>query len=70
MLFGALVVISVAWPEGVEYILTVRLLRTAWGLAVAGGSLFAAALAANQSGKSLGSSLIPTSWGDLWTPRR
>jgi copper transport protein len=65
MLFGALVVIAVAWPEGVEYILTVRHLRTAWGLAVAGSYLYAAALAAQQSGGSLGGSLIPTGWGDL-----
>ncbi|MBI4934684.1 MAG: copper resistance protein CopC/CopD [Actinobacteria bacterium] len=65
MLFGALVVIAIAWPEGVEYILTVRHLRTAWGLAVAGSYLYAAALAADQSGGSLGGSLIPTGWGDL-----
>jgi copper transport protein len=65
MLFGALVVIAIAWPEGVEYILTVRHLRTAWGLALGGSYLYAAALAADQSGNSLGSSLIPTGWGDL-----
>jgi copper transport protein len=65
MLFGALVVIAVAWPEGVEYILTVRYLRTAWGVALIGTYLFVAALAAEQSGDGLGSSLIPTAWGDL-----
>lgn len=65
MLFGALVIIAIAWPEGVEYILTVRHLRTAWGLAIAGSYLFAAALAADQGGGSLGSSLMPTGWGDL-----
>ena len=65
MLFGALVVIAVAWPEGVEYILTVRYLRTAWGVALIGTYLFVAALAAEQSGDGLGSSLSPTAWGDL-----
>ena len=65
MLFGALVVIAIAWPEGVEYILTVRYLRTAWGIALIGTYLFVAALAADQSGDGLGSTLIPTSWGDL-----
>jgi hypothetical protein len=34
VLFGALVLIVVAWPEGVEYILTVRFLRTVWAVAV------------------------------------
>lgn len=65
MLFGALVVIAVAWPEGVEYILTVRYLRTAWGVALIGTYLFVAALAAEQSGDGLGAALIPTAWGDL-----
>jgi putative copper export protein/methionine-rich copper-binding protein CopC len=65
MLFGALVVIAIAWPEGVEYILTVRHLRTAWAVAVGGTFLFVAALEAQQSRGSLGGSLIPTSWGDL-----
>ena len=65
MLFGALVVIAIAWPEGVEYILTVRHLRAAWGIAFAGSYLFAAALEGVQSGNGIGSSIIPTSWGDL-----
>lgn len=65
MLFGGLVVIAIAWPEGVEYILTVRHLRTVWVVAAGGTFLFVAALEASQTGKGLGSSLIPTSWGDL-----
>jgi copper transport protein len=65
MLFGALVIIAMAWPEGVEYILTVRYLRTAWGIALGGTFLFVGALAAEQTGNGLGSSLVPTSWGDL-----
>ncbi len=65
MLFGALVVIAVAWPEGVEYILTVRYLRTAWGIATGGTFLFVGALTAQQTGNSLASSLSPTAWADV-----
>jgi copper transport protein len=65
MLFGALVVIAIAWPEGVEYILTVRHLRAVWAVALGGSFLYAAALEGVQSGNGLGSSIIPTSWGDL-----
>jgi copper transport protein len=65
MLFGSLVVIAIAWPEGVEYILTVRHLRAVWGIALGGSFLYAAALEGVQSGNGIGSSIIPTSWGDL-----
>ena len=65
MLFGSLVVIAIAWPEGVEYILTVRHLRAVWGIALGGTFLYAAALEGVQSGNGIGSSIIPTSWGDL-----
>jgi copper transport protein len=65
MLFGALVVVAVAWPEGVEYILTVRYLRTAWGIATVGTFLFVGALTAQQTGNGLASSLSPTAWADL-----
>jgi copper transport protein len=65
MLFGALVVIAIAWPEGVEYILTVRHLRAVWGIALGGSFLYAAALEGVQSGNGIGSSIMPTSWGDL-----
>jgi len=65
VVLGSLVVIAVAWPEGVEYILTVRFLRTAWATALVGSYLFAGALAASQSGKGLGAALVPTGWGGL-----
>ncbi|MFZ4720344.1 MAG: copper resistance CopC/CopD family protein [Ilumatobacteraceae bacterium] len=64
MLLGGLVVIAVAWPEGVEYILTVRYLRTAWILALVSTFLFVGALTAQQTGNGLGSSLVPTAWTD------
>ena len=43
VLFGSFVLIVVAWPEGIEYILTVRFLRTAWGVAIV-SSVFVAIL--------------------------
>ena len=65
VLFGSLVLITIAWPEGVEYILTVRFLRTTWIISVVSTYLFAGALAASQTGAGIGSALVPTGWGDL-----
>jgi copper transport protein len=65
ILFGSFVVIAVAWPEGVEYILTVRFLRTAWFVAGAGAYFYAAAMAGQISGDGIGAGLIPTSWTSL-----
>ena len=65
VLFGSLVLIAVAWPEGVEYILTVRFLKTTWLFTLISSLLYAGALQASVSGSGLGSSLSPTSWGDL-----
>ena len=65
VLFGSLVVIVVAWPEGVEYVLTVRFLRTAWVLAAVSSYLFAGAVSADYTGGGLGSALSPGSLVDL-----
>ena len=65
IVLGSLVVIAIAWPEGVEYILTVRFLRYAWGLALIGSALFAGALTASQTGDGLGASMMPTAWSHL-----
>jgi len=65
VMLGSLVIIAVAWPEGVEYILTVRFLRWAWVWALGWTYFFAGATAADVTGESLGSTLIPTGWGDL-----
>ena len=65
VLFGSLVLIVVAWPEGVEYILTVRFLRTVWLVAIAASVAVAILLTAQQTGSSIGASLSPTSWIDL-----
>lgn len=65
VLFGSLVVIVVAWPEGVEYVVTVRFLRIAWVIAAVSTYLFAGAVGAQQTGGGLGSALSPGSLGDL-----
>jgi len=65
LLFGAIVIISFAWPEGIEYAITVRYLRSAWIFTAVSTYLFTATAAANVSGDGIGSGLIPTSWGDL-----
>jgi copper transport protein len=65
VLFGSLVLIATAWPEGVEYILTVRFLRSAWLMTLAFAIFNAACVAARISGDGIGSSLSPTSWGKL-----
>jgi putative copper export protein/methionine-rich copper-binding protein CopC len=63
--FGALVLIAAAWPEGVEYLITVRFLRAAWVLALIGTLLFTSAAAAAVTGSSLGSGFNPGAWFDL-----
>jgi len=65
VLFGSLVLIAIAWPEGVEYVLTVRFLRTAWGVAVLGAVLNVITLTASTTGRAIGSSVLPTEWSDL-----
>jgi putative copper export protein len=65
VLFGSFVLIATAWPEGVEYILTVRFLRSAWLLTLVFAIFNAACMRAQITGKGIGSSLSPTSWGDL-----
>jgi copper transport protein len=65
VVFGSLVLIATAWPEGVEYILTVRFLRSAWLLTLAFAIFNAACVAARISGEGIGTSLSPTSWDVL-----
>jgi putative copper export protein/methionine-rich copper-binding protein CopC len=65
VVFGALILIAAAWPEGVEYLITVRFLRAAWVLALIGTLLFTSAAAAAVTGSSLGSGFNPSAWFDL-----
>ncbi|MEX1104668.1 MAG: CopD family protein [Ilumatobacteraceae bacterium] len=64
-LLGSFVLIVMAWPEGVEYILTVRFLRSTWILALVGTVLTVVLLTAQTSGRSIGGSLSPFAWLDL-----
>jgi len=65
VLFGSLVLITYAWPEGIEYILTIRFLRYTWIIAVLSTALLVVCLSAEATGKSIGSSLSPSGWFDL-----
>ncbi len=65
IIFGALVLIGVAWPEGPEYVITVRFLRSMWALALIGTVLFLVAFTADETDRSLGASLSPSAWFDL-----
>lgn len=64
-LFGALVLIGTAWPEGPEYVITLRFVRSLWVLAAVGTVLFVIAYSAEVSGDSFGASLNPTAWFEL-----
>lgn len=66
MVFGSLIVIAAAWPEGVEYLVTIRFLRAAWIVAFLGTFLYVAAAAAAVTGSGLGSGLNPAKWLDLF----
>jgi len=64
-LLGSFVLIVLAWPEGVEYILTVRFLRSTWIIALLGTVLTVVFLTAEATGRSVGASLSPLAWLDL-----
>jgi copper transport protein len=66
VLLGALVVIAAAWPEGVEYLVTIRFLRAVWIVAVLGSLLYVAAATAAVTGSGLGSGFNPANWVDLF----
>lgn len=64
-LFGGLVVITAAWPEGVEYLVTIKFFRGVWILALISTLLFTAAATAAATGRGLGGGFNPTAWLDL-----
>lgn len=66
VVFGSLVLIAAAWPEGVEYLLAIRFIRAAWALAFFGTLLYVAAATAAVSGTGLGSGFNPANWVDLF----
>ncbi len=65
ILFGALVVIAAAWPEGVEYLVTIRFIRSAWIVSLVGTVLYVAAASAGVNGESFGAGFNPSLWADL-----
>ena len=66
VLLGSLVLIAAAWPEGVEYLVTIRFIRAVWIVALVGTLLYVAAATAAVSGSGLGSGFNPTNWVDLF----
>ena len=66
VLFGSFILIVAAWPEGPEYILAVRFLRSIWLLATVGTLLYVIALSAAVRGESFGNGLNPGGWLDLF----
>ena len=66
VLFGSFVVIAAAWPEGVEYLITIRFLRATWTVAFVGSLLYVAAATAAVTGTGLGSGFNPVNWIDLF----
>ena len=51
VLFGSLVLIVAAWPEGPEYVLALRFLRTAWVVGLVGTFIYVVALSAAREGR-------------------
>ena len=65
------VLIAIAWPEGVEYILTVRFLRSAWLLTLAFAVFNVGVRRRRRSpARASAASLSPTAWGTSPTRRR
>jgi copper transport protein len=66
VLLGSLVLIAAAWPEGVEYLVTIRFIRATWIVALIGTLLYVAAATAAVTGSGLGSGFNPANWVDLF----
>ena len=66
ILLGSLVVLAAAWPEGVEYLVTIKFIRTVWLVALIGTLLYTAAATAAVTGSGLGSGVNPANWIDLF----
>jgi copper transport protein len=65
VLLGSLVLIAAAWPEGVEYLVTIRFIRAIWMVTLVGTLLYVAAATAAVTGSGLGSGFNPANWIDL-----
>ncbi len=65
VVFGGLALISVGWPEGPEYVVTVRFLRFAWLVSLVGTLLYVVAFAADFGNSNFGAAMSPSAWLDL-----
>jgi copper transport protein len=66
VIFGGLAIISIGWPEGPEYLLTVRFLRGAWVLAMIGTLIYVIGFSADVGDTGFGSAISPGAWFDLF----
>jgi copper transport protein len=62
---GTIVLISLAWPEGVDYPDAMRFLRNAYFLALVGALVSVWQTTAQLSGRTTASALSPVSWAEL-----
>jgi len=65
ILFGALLVITAAWPEGVEYLVTIKFLRAVWIGAMIGTLLYVSFASAAVTPDGGGGPFSPSTWLDL-----
>jgi copper transport protein len=65
ILMGSFVLIAMAWPEGIEYILTVRFLRITYYVALATTVIFVICMTSQATGKGFGASISPLQWKHL-----
>ncbi len=65
VVFGGLALISIGWPEGPEYVVTVRFLRFAWLVSLVGTLLYVVAFAADFGNTNFGAAMSPSAWLDL-----
>lgn len=66
ILFGSIVLITLYWREGIEYVLTVRFLRTIWMAGLGATYFYVGSLGAVTENKGIGAALTPGSWGSLF----
>lgn len=64
-LFGGLALIALGWPEGPEYVVTVRYLRTVWIVALLGTVLYVIAFASRFTGATFATAINPSEWLEL-----
>ena len=65
ILFGSLLVITAAWPEGVEYLVTIRFLRAVWIVALIGTLLYVSFASSAVTPDGGGGPFNPGTWLDL-----